>query len=110
RPFQFALAALPNLIGAAVAISLSRLVYNLRTDAAKAHEMGSYKLVKRLGRGGMGEVWRAEHRFLARPAAIKLIQPEVLGCTDPKETAIVKQRFEREAQATALLTSPHTVH
>src|SRR5262249_44251455 len=55
-------------------------------------------------------VWRAEHRFLARPAAIKLIQPEVLGCKDAEETEIVKRRFEREAQATAMLSSPHTIH
>ena len=47
----------------------------------------------------MGEVWRAEHRLLVRPAAIKLIQPEVLGGSDSKQTAMVKRRFEREAQA-----------
>jgi serine/threonine-protein kinase len=62
-----------------------------------------------LGKGGMGEVWRAEHRLLARPAAIKLIQPQVLGCSDPKGTETVKRRFEREAQATAMLSSPHTI-
>src|SRR5262245_42435375 len=76
---------------------------------SKAREIGNYKLVELLGRGGMGEVWRAEHRLLARPAAIKLIQPRVLGCSDSKETTIVKRRFEREAQATAMLTSPHTI-
>jgi serine/threonine-protein kinase len=58
----------------------------------------------------MGEVWRAQHRFLARPAAIKLIPAEALGCKDSKETAVVKRRFEREAQATAMLSSPHTIH
>src|SRR6185436_1369460 len=47
---------------------------------------------------------------LARPAAIKLIPPEALGCNDSKETAVLKRRFEREAQATATLTSPHTIH
>jgi serine/threonine-protein kinase len=66
-------------------------------------------LVELLGRGGMGEVWRAEHRLLARPAAIKLIQPEMLGGSDSKATTIVKRRFEREAQATAMLSSPHTI-
>jgi serine/threonine-protein kinase len=55
-------------------------------------------------------VWRAQHRFLARPAAIKLIPPEALGCRDSKETSVLKRRFEREAQATAMLSSPHTIH
>jgi hypothetical protein len=108
-PFLFLVNSIPNLMGAAIAIILSRFVYSLGTDVTKAREMGSYKLVALLGSGGMGEVWRAQHRLLARPAAIKLIQPEVLGCTDSRETAIVKRRFEREAQATAMLSSPHTI-
>ena len=41
--------------------------------------MGSYVLTDLIGRGGMGEVWQATHRFLARPAAIKLIKPDVLA-------------------------------
>ena len=36
--------------------------------------VGSYRLIARLGSGGMGEVWRAKHRLLARPAAVKLIR------------------------------------
>jgi serine/threonine-protein kinase len=109
-PFLFLVEALPNFFGAVIAIILSRYVYSLGKDVSKAREIGSYKLVELLGRGGMGEVWRAEHQFLARPAAIKLIQPEVLGGTDSNETTIVKRRFEREAQATAMLSSPHTIH
>jgi len=108
-PFLFLVTSFPNLLAVAIAIILSRFVYSLGTDVSRAREMGSYKLVELLGRGGMGEVWRAEHRLLARPAAIKLIQPEVLGCSDSKETVIVKRRFEREAQATAMLSSPHTI-
>jgi tRNA A-37 threonylcarbamoyl transferase component Bud32 len=108
--FVFLVGSLPTEMSAVIAIILSRFVYSLGTDVSKAREMGSYKLVELLGQGGMGEVWRAEHRLLARPAAIKLIQPEVLGCRDSRETAIVKRRFEREAQATAMLSSPHTIH
>jgi serine/threonine protein kinase len=55
----------------------------------------------------MGEVWLARHRLLARPAAIKLIRAEFLGGNGRGKEII--QRFEREAQATALLRSPHTV-
>jgi serine/threonine-protein kinase len=56
----------------------------------------------------MGEVWRAEHRMLARPAAIKLIRAEVLGATGGARLQAIR-RFEREAQATARLQSVHTV-
>jgi serine/threonine-protein kinase len=56
----------------------------------------------------MGEVWRADHRMLARPAAIKLIRPEHLGIDDLRQSVTIR-RFRREAQATALLRSPHTV-
>jgi serine/threonine-protein kinase len=65
--------------------------------------MGSYRLVSLIGKGGMGEVWRAEHRMLARPAAIKIIRPDGAGGHEAIE------RFKREAEATATLRSPHTV-
>jgi eukaryotic-like serine/threonine-protein kinase len=87
----------------------SRVVYGLGTAVSKAREMGSYRLVERLGKGGMGEVWRAKHRMLARPAAIKLIRPEVLGAKDPQMRELLLRRFEREAQATALMRSAHTM-
>ncbi len=56
----------------------------------------------------MGEVWRARHRLLIRPAAIKLIRQQALGSMsdDPE---LLMRRFEREARATAALKSPHTV-
>jgi serine/threonine-protein kinase len=62
-----------------------------------AREIGSYELMERIGEGGMGEVWRAKHRLLARPAAIKLIRADVLGSNQQTREALV-QRFEREAR------------
>jgi serine/threonine-protein kinase len=97
----------PTFICAGVAIFGSRIVYRLTRDLAAARRMGSYRLTDRIGVGGMGEVWRAEHRMLARPAAIKLIRPESLG--EPATAATAIGRFEREAQVIANLTSPHTV-
>ena len=61
-----------------------------------------------LGRGGMGEVWRAQHRLLARSAAIKLVRPSCWA-PRPKPRRDMLRRFEREAQATAALSSPHTI-
>jgi len=70
-----------------------------------AQTLGSYTLLERLGAGGMGEVWSARHKLLARPAAVKLIRGAGgIGLSDE-----VIRRFRREAEATARLRSPHTV-
>jgi serine/threonine-protein kinase len=100
---------IPTYICAGFAVIASRVVYRLTHELSKARRMGSYELVERLGAGGMGEVWRAKHRMLARPGAIKIIRPEALGAGNHEQTATALRRFEREAQATAALRSPHTV-
>ncbi|MCA9756180.1 MAG: serine/threonine protein kinase [Candidatus Eisenbacteria bacterium] len=101
-------ATVPTFICAAIAIFSSRVVYQLTRDLSKARRMGSYHLVERIGAGGMGEVWKARHRLLARPAAVKLIRPETLGRDEASSQTAVR-RFEREAQATSGLCSPHTI-
>ena len=88
----------------------ARIVYGLGREVATAREMGSYQLEERLGQGGMGEVWRARHRMLARPAAIKLIRPALLGDLHAAESDALQSRFAREANAIAGLRSPHTVN
>ena len=100
---------MPNVACAIVATLPAHVLHRLGGRLRQAQEMGSYRLVERLGRGGMGEVWRATHRFLARDAAIKLIRPELLGAGSGHETDEMLRRFEREAQATAALSSPHTI-
>ena len=70
--------------------------------------VGSYRLLKKLGEGGMGEVWQAEHQLLARPAAIKLVRSDLLG-EEAEERERHMARFEKEARSTALLCSPNTV-
>jgi serine/threonine-protein kinase len=75
----------------------------------RARELGSYRLVERLGAGGMGEVWKADHRLLARPAAIKLIRSSSPGDAPGPVSDDMRRRFEREAQVIARLRSPHTV-
>jgi serine/threonine-protein kinase len=71
--------------------------------------MGSYQLGELLERGGMGEVYHAYHRMLARPAAIKLIRPEMIGARDGESAQLAVKRFRREAETVASLRSPHTV-
>jgi serine/threonine protein kinase len=100
---------LPNLLIVVMANTGARIVYGMGRAVREAREMGSYRLVEKLGQGGMGEVWRAEHRTLARPAAIKLIRPEIMGSLGSDGGDILQRRFEREAHATALLRSPHTI-
>jgi serine/threonine-protein kinase len=97
--------SIPIFLACALAITLSRIVHDLNVEVRRARELGSYHLVSLIGHGGMGEVWRAQHRMLARPAAIKLIRPDASGGVS-RDTLV---RFEREAQATAALSSPHTV-
>jgi eukaryotic-like serine/threonine-protein kinase len=97
-----------SILGTTLATIASRVLYGLRQQVAEANELGQYLLEEKIGGGGMGEVWRARHRLLIRPAAIKLIRQRALGAmaTDPE---LLVRRFEREARATAALTSPHTV-
>jgi eukaryotic-like serine/threonine-protein kinase len=68
--------------------------------------LGHYRLLGKLGEGGMGDVWRARHQLLARPCAIKLIKPDLLG--ESKRDAAT-ERFQLEARTIARLTSPNTV-
>jgi serine/threonine protein kinase len=68
-------------------------------------ELGSYELVHCLGKGGMGEVWRARHRLLPRDAAVKLIRADQ-GSGSLSE---LQERFRREAKTLATLRSRHTV-
>jgi hypothetical protein len=98
---------IPSLLCAGIATIGSRIVYGLGKDIEQAREMGAYRLEERLGQGGMGEIWRARHHMLARPAAIKLVRPDAFGSHAARQSAVA--RFSREAQITARLSSPHTV-
>ena len=100
----------PNYICAVIAVLPSIALYRMGSRITSARELGSYQLVERLGHGGMGEVWRAEHRLLVRPAAIKLVSREKLGAAGDHDVGLLMRRFEREAQATAALSSPHTIN
>jgi serine/threonine-protein kinase len=78
-------------------------ISRLRRQVREARQLGRYRLGRRLGAGGMGEVYLAEHLLLKRPCALKLIRPG--AATDPQSL----KRFEREVRLTATLSHPNTV-
>ncbi len=88
---------------------INRRIFTLQLRSHTAEALGSYQLEYLIGQGGMGEVWRAKHRLLARDAAVKLIRPEILVGRSMRDESVIRKRFEREARATASLRSPHTV-
>ncbi|MGA2797730.1 MAG: serine/threonine-protein kinase [Thermoguttaceae bacterium] len=81
-----------------VAVFGAYIIHSIRREAFTARQLGQYVLKTKLGAGGMGEVYQAEHQLLKRPCAIKLIKPDKVA-----EPAVLT-RFEREVQATAKLT------
>ncbi len=97
-----------NYLCAVIAYVVSRVVHGFGMQLKELREIGSYELLERIGQGGMGEVWRARHRLLARPAAIKLIRADILGSNARTREAFI-QRFGREARETARLGSTHTI-
>ena len=85
-------------ISAVAAVVGVQTIGGLRYQVFEARQLGQYQLRQRIGSGGMGEVYLAEHQLLKRPCAIKLIRPEKAG--DPRVLA----RFEREVRLTAKLS------
>jgi len=103
RGEEAAAGALATFIMALATTYGSHAVGSLRKQAYQARQFGQYRLKRRLGAGGMGEVYEAEHRLLKRPSAIKLIRPG----QDLDATTLA--RFEREVQTMAQLSHWNTV-
>jgi serine/threonine-protein kinase len=105
---DFVSAILAGVVAVGIGSVAARAVYGAGGQIAAARRVGSYELEELIGRGGAGEVWKARHLLLARPAAVKLVLPESLqGEREARDKAL--ERFTREAQVTADLTSPCTV-
>jgi len=86
----------------AVSTIAARVIHGLQQRVRDADEIGQYRLLQKIGEGGMGVVYLAQHTLLRRPTAVKLLVPERAG-----EHAV--RRFEQEVQLTSALTHPNTI-
>lgn len=94
--------ALHTLLTACITAATSKIIYGLHERIQTVVRMGQYALIDKIGEGGMGSVWRAQHAMLRRPTAVKLL-------AEDRTTEVDLVRFEREVQLTSLLTHPNTV-
>jgi hypothetical protein len=85
-----------------VAVIAARVIHGLKERVRDANEVGQYRLIEKIGEGGMGIVYLARHALLRRGTAVKLLHPDRGG-----ENAL--RRFEQEVQITSALTHPNTV-
>ncbi|MCG8467240.1 MAG: serine/threonine protein kinase [Gemmatimonadetes bacterium] len=86
-----------------VTVVTSSVIYGLRKAVHSAKRLGQYEITRKLGEGGMGVVFQADHVLLQRPTAIKVLRPELAG----QETI---DRFEREVRQTSRLEHPNSVY
>ncbi|HEX9165240.1 MAG TPA: serine/threonine-protein kinase [Gemmatimonadales bacterium] len=94
-------------VAAAISLLPATIIRRLGHQVQEARSVGAYTLGRLLGKGGMGEVYEATHRLLARKAAVKLVTHQQDEDHATNERAM--ERFRREAAVAAALTSPHTI-
>jgi len=90
-------------IGAAIAIYGVRRLEESMQQMIRSGKLGKYRLIRRIGTGGMGEIFEAEHTLLNRRCAIKIMHPK--WSLHPH----LKTRFEREVQVLAGISHPNVV-
>ncbi len=102
RVFELLTMTVGWLFVISLATAASNVIYGLRRKIGQAQEFGPYKLVRKIGEGGMGEVHEAQHAMLRRRTALKLLLPTKASDEDIR-------RFEREVQLSARLCHPNTI-
>lgn len=98
----YALLGLCSLAIFVFSIVVARMQREAQKQAIASQKLGQYRLVEKLGSGGMGVVYKGFHAILRRPTAIKMLHLDKVN-----EGSI--ERFEREVQITCQLNNPNTV-
>jgi eukaryotic-like serine/threonine-protein kinase len=98
----FTLLALSAIAIFVFTLLLARSRREAQKAVIEAQQIGQYKLEQKLGAGGMGVVYKAQHAMLRRPTAVKMLEVD-------KVNAGALERFEREVQITSQLNNPNTV-
>lgn len=87
---------------AGLAYYAANSLVQMRRTISEHTVVGAYELLRKIGEGGMGQVYLARHQMLKRPTAVKLMRPE------QTDASLIK-RFEREVQLSSRLKHPNTV-
>ncbi len=90
------------IIGGASAL-VSKTLFSLSKTAHRAKRLGNYLIHEEIGRGGMGQVFYAQHSLICRPTAVKVMRQ------DGRDRGTALARFEREIKLSATLTHPNTI-
>jgi len=90
------------VIAAVAALASALKMLQLKSELGDGRRLGAYVLGRRIGEGGMANVYLARHDLLKRPTAVKLLKPA-------RATDEMIARFEREAQLASSLAHPNTV-
>ena len=99
------ISAIGMLIAAALfGTSMRSIRHQMKTVVDQVErKLGQYKLKQKIGEGGNGTVYRAQHALLRRPTAIKLMNPAFAS------SEAARERFEHEVQITSNLSHPNTI-
>jgi aminoglycoside phosphotransferase (APT) family kinase protein len=90
------------LLGTVAMAIFAFVLTRMRSRMDAVQKLGRYHLVRKIGEGGMGAVYLAQHALLRRPTAVKLLRPD-------KTSDEALSRFQREVQVTSRLTHPNTI-
>ncbi len=102
QPLGLLLVSLAITLITTAGFGVARHLGRLRRQVNRAKRLGQYRLVAKLGEGGMGAVYVARHTMMRRPTAVKVIRSDAVG----EQTLL---RFEREVHAAASLSHPNCI-